>query len=193
MPFLGLVLAEAQILQLGTNGLLFLLIMGLAGAVEFKDFAHQFEERRGLLTGIFCQFFLLPLTGFLVVKSLQLDEVIGTTLLVATSSPGAFCLLSPTPAAKRLQPLRIAGAAIHSTHACVRCTDPSANPGFGLPACGRRDPCMRLTREPPDGTRANECEHISLFDLSSGVRWRGLGEMGWQAEASPTGGARCST
>lgn len=102
MPFLGLVLAEAQILQLGTNGLLFLLIMGLAGAVEFKDFAHQFEERRGLLTGIFCQFFLLPLTGFLVVKSLQLDEVIGTTLLVATSSPGTFASSPPSHAMKRV-------------------------------------------------------------------------------------------
>ena len=74
--------------QLGSNLLLYLLITGLAGVVDFKDFQSQFEERRGLYTGLACQYGLLPLLGFVVVSVLQMDEVVGITLLVATSSPG---------------------------------------------------------------------------------------------------------
>lgn len=38
--------------------------------------------------GVFLQFVILPLCGFLVVKFFQLEQNVGITLLVVTSSPG---------------------------------------------------------------------------------------------------------
>ena len=48
----------------------------------------QVRNLRALSMGVFCQFIILPFLGFLVVKLLELEESMGLTLLVVTSSPG---------------------------------------------------------------------------------------------------------
>lgn len=70
------------------NVLLFLLVFGMSATVEISHMKEQLKNRRAILTGIFCQFVLLPLLGFLVVWIMDLDHAVGITLLVVTSSPG---------------------------------------------------------------------------------------------------------
>ena len=70
------------------NAFLFFLIYGLSATVDFSNFKTQIKNKRAIGTGIFLQFIILPLLGFLVVKVLDLDEIYGVTLLIITSSPG---------------------------------------------------------------------------------------------------------
>lgn len=40
------------------------------------------------MMGVFLQFVVLPICGFLVVKFIELDRATGISILVVTSSPG---------------------------------------------------------------------------------------------------------
>ena len=71
--------------------LLFFLFLGLAAAVDVRDFVAKFTDRaqrKGLIAGVCCQFGVMPLLGFLVTKAFALDPVRGTVLLIIASSPG---------------------------------------------------------------------------------------------------------
>jgi predicted Na+-dependent transporter len=70
------------------NLLLFALVFGMSATVDINCLKEQLHNRNAILTGIFLQFVVLPLLGFLVVNILDLDSAIGITLLVLTSSPG---------------------------------------------------------------------------------------------------------
>lgn len=70
------------------NILLFTLVFGIAASVEIKSLARQFRHKAGLLTGLCCQFILLPFMGFLTVKTFDLKPITGIPLLVVCSSPG---------------------------------------------------------------------------------------------------------
>lgn len=70
------------------NAFLFFLIYGLSATVDFSHFKTQLKNKRAIGTGIFLQFIILPLLGFLVTKALDLDKIYGVTLLIITSSPG---------------------------------------------------------------------------------------------------------
>lgn len=70
------------------NLLLFILVFGMSASVEIDRMRQQFQNVKAVSTGIFCQFFLLPFLGFIVVRFLDLSEPLGLTLLVVTSSPG---------------------------------------------------------------------------------------------------------
>ena len=70
------------------NVLLFCLVFGMSATVDVRCMFQQARNARALLMGIFCQFFVLPFLGFLVVRFLDLEESLGVTLLVVTSSPG---------------------------------------------------------------------------------------------------------
>lgn len=70
------------------NVLLFLLVFGMSATVDIKCMQQQIRNKNAILLGIFCQFMLLPLLGFIAVKSLNLEDSVGITLLVVTSSPG---------------------------------------------------------------------------------------------------------
>jgi predicted Na+-dependent transporter len=70
------------------NVLLFLLVFGMSATVDIDCMRQQIRNKNAILLGIFCQFLLLPFLGFLTVKLLKLDNTIGITLLVVTSSPG---------------------------------------------------------------------------------------------------------
>jgi len=70
------------------NVLLFLLVFGMSATVETSSMQEQLGNRKAILLGLLCQFFLLPFLGFLVVFFIQLDHAVGITLLVVTSSPG---------------------------------------------------------------------------------------------------------
>jgi BASS family bile acid:Na+ symporter len=71
-----------------TNVLLFLLITGLACTVDFQDFRHRFKKPKGLVTGILCQFFIVPLCAYVSIIVFAVDSVVGIPLLAIASSPG---------------------------------------------------------------------------------------------------------
>jgi predicted Na+-dependent transporter len=71
-----------------SNILLGLLVFGLSASVDVASFRDKLKKKNGILIGLACQFFLLPLIGFLTVVCFQLKEVYGITLLVVMSSPG---------------------------------------------------------------------------------------------------------
>ena len=74
--------------ELSGNLLLFALVFGMSATVDIEALKQQMKNKKAILTGCFLQFVLLPLLGFIVVKSFQLNEAMGITLLVVTSSPG---------------------------------------------------------------------------------------------------------
>ena len=57
------------------NFLLFTLVFGIAASVEIKQLARQFRHKAGLVTGLCCQFVLLPFMGFLTVKTFNLKPI----------------------------------------------------------------------------------------------------------------------
>jgi predicted Na+-dependent transporter len=77
-----------DLIELSGNLLLFALVFGMSATVDIKALVAQMKNRKAILTGCFLQFVVLPLLGFTVVKTLQLNETMGITLLVVTSSPG---------------------------------------------------------------------------------------------------------
>lgn len=70
------------------NALLFALVFGMSATVDTQSMQQQVRNKKAILVGLFCQFILLPLLGFLTVRILNLDAALGITLLVVTSSPG---------------------------------------------------------------------------------------------------------
>ena len=79
---------EIPVLEVIGNLLLFFLVFGMSATVEVSNLKQQLRNWKGILTGIILQFIVLPFLGFLTVKALKLDDVMGITLLVLTSSPG---------------------------------------------------------------------------------------------------------
>lgn len=71
-----------------TNILLFLLIFGISGTVDVTSFRSRLQDYKSLVVGVGCQFVILPLVGFAVVRTLQLPPMYGLVLLVVVSSPG---------------------------------------------------------------------------------------------------------
>mmetsp|Transcript_8399 Transcript_8399/g.23279 ORF Transcript_8399/g.23279 Transcript_8399/m.23279 type:complete len:366 (+) Transcript_8399:105-1202(+) len=68
--------------------LLFCLVFGMSATVDIKQLQQQLGNKEAILTGLFLQFIILPLIGFWVVVTFQLDRATGITLLVVTTSPG---------------------------------------------------------------------------------------------------------
>jgi predicted Na+-dependent transporter len=77
-----------NMIELAGNLLLFALVFGMSATVDMNCLKEQLRNRNALLTGMFLQFVILPLLGFLTVKILSLDQAIGITVLIVTSSPG---------------------------------------------------------------------------------------------------------
>ena len=75
--------------SVASNGLLFLLIAGMAGSCDALELRSKFvSQRRGIVAGIVCQYVVLPLLGFLSLRVWPQDPVVTITLLVLTTSPG---------------------------------------------------------------------------------------------------------
>ena len=74
--------------EIFSSALLFSLVFGMSATVDINHMLKQIRNWRALMIGVSLQFMILPFIGFLVVKILKLDAVIGITLLVVTSSPG---------------------------------------------------------------------------------------------------------
>ena len=70
------------------NILLFSLVFGMSATVDISCMRQQITNFRAILTGMFCQFIVLPLLGFIVVRTIHMNHAMGVTLLVVTSSPG---------------------------------------------------------------------------------------------------------
>jgi predicted Na+-dependent transporter len=68
--------------------LLFALVFGMSATVDMQCLVSQLRNHRAILTGVLCQFLLLPTSGLAVVKLLDLPYELGIPLLVVTSSPG---------------------------------------------------------------------------------------------------------
>lgn len=79
---------KAEALGLLSVVFLFLLISGISASVDTDIFKSRFKSMRGIMIGLFCQFFLLPFMGFASAKAFDLDPVYGITLLAVTCSPG---------------------------------------------------------------------------------------------------------
>lgn len=76
------------LIELSGNILLFLLVFGMSATVDINALIAQLQNRQAILVGTFLQFVVLPALGFAVVKVLGMDETMGITMLVVTSSPG---------------------------------------------------------------------------------------------------------
>ena len=74
--------------EIAGNILLFLLVFGMSATVDIHMLVAQLKNAKAICMGIFLQFFILPLCGFLVVKFFELERSVGISLLVVTSSPG---------------------------------------------------------------------------------------------------------
>ena len=68
--------------------LLFVLIFGFSASSSPQSMAYHVSSKTGIVTGVCCQFLVMPVMGFLSVKLFGLEQSIGTTLLVICSSPG---------------------------------------------------------------------------------------------------------
>jgi predicted Na+-dependent transporter len=77
-----------DLLTIASNILLFSLVFGMSATVEIRSVRSQLRNYKALATGIFCQFLVLPMLGFIMVKTLALSHAVGLTLLIVTSSPG---------------------------------------------------------------------------------------------------------
>lgn len=77
-----------DLIELAGNLLLFSLVFGMSATVDIKALVAQMKNKKAILTGCFLQFGILPLLGFTIVKIMKLNETMGITLLVVTSSPG---------------------------------------------------------------------------------------------------------
>lgn len=77
-----------KLLVVVTNALLFVLFLGLAATVDVREFKSKFSEKRGILTGLLCQFAIVPALGYLSTQLFELDATLGVTLLILCSSPG---------------------------------------------------------------------------------------------------------
>ena len=74
-----------------SNGLLFLLIGGMAGSCDADMLREKFTTKmgyKGILAGLVSQFVLLPLLGFLALTALPQSPATAIALLVVTTSPG---------------------------------------------------------------------------------------------------------
>mmetsp|Transcript_15127 Transcript_15127/g.51064 ORF Transcript_15127/g.51064 Transcript_15127/m.51064 type:complete len:403 (+) Transcript_15127:129-1337(+) len=71
-----------------SNVFLFGLVLGMAGTIDPRSFWARVREGKAVALGILCQFALLPLLGFAVVRAFDLDPTAGVTLLITTTSPG---------------------------------------------------------------------------------------------------------
>ena len=80
-------LASALITVTG-NILVFCLVFGLSATVDTKCLKGQVNNAKAIMTGIILQFLLMPLLGFIIVRSMHLDYITGLMLLVVTCSPG---------------------------------------------------------------------------------------------------------
>mmetsp|Transcript_35467 Transcript_35467/g.63927 ORF Transcript_35467/g.63927 Transcript_35467/m.63927 type:complete len:407 (+) Transcript_35467:212-1432(+) len=74
--------------EIAGNTLLFFLVFGMSATVDIHMLVAQLKNTKAISMGVFLQFFILPLCGFLVVKFFELEQSVGITLLVVTSSPG---------------------------------------------------------------------------------------------------------
>lgn len=74
--------------EIAGNFLLFFLVFGMSATVDIHMLVAQLRNIRAIMMGVFLQFAILPLCGFLVVKFFELERSVGISLLVVTSSPG---------------------------------------------------------------------------------------------------------
>lgn len=70
------------------NVLLFSLVFGMSATVDVRSVQSQLRNYKALFTGMFCQFLVLPVLGFVVIRTLNPSHSVGLMLLVVTSSPG---------------------------------------------------------------------------------------------------------
>jgi len=76
------------LIEVTGNVLLFLLVLGMSATVDIRHLKTQIKNVKAILSGLFLQFVVMPLLGFFVVKTFQMDHPTGVMLLVVTSSPG---------------------------------------------------------------------------------------------------------
>jgi predicted Na+-dependent transporter len=74
--------------QVAINIFLFFLVMGMASTVDIRIMKQQLRNFKAISIGLFCQFFLLPFFGYLMVLAFQLPIPVGVTLIIVVSSPG---------------------------------------------------------------------------------------------------------
>jgi predicted Na+-dependent transporter len=60
----------------------------MSATVDIHCMLAQIKNIKAIMMGIFLQFVILPLCGFLVVRFMELDRATGISILVVTSSPG---------------------------------------------------------------------------------------------------------
>lgn len=74
-------------LTIFVQSLLWFLVFGLAGSVDFDAFKARFKSK-GIYIGLCCQFILMPPLGFVTVAIFSLEPLYALILLIIVSSPG---------------------------------------------------------------------------------------------------------
>ena len=89
---------ENTAVYIGGVVLLFILMGSMSASVDLEKFKACFKKPLPLVIGLFCQFVLLPLFGYLSVKCFPTDDTTSISLLIMTIVPGGafsnwFCSL----------------------------------------------------------------------------------------------------
>ncbi len=68
--------------------MIFSLMFAVGCSLNFKDFNKELKQPKSYLVGVFSQFILMPLLGFLIYKSFGLSFEIGLALILVCCAPG---------------------------------------------------------------------------------------------------------
>lgn len=75
-------------IELTSSVLLFCLVFGMSATVDITALQTQLKNRNAILTGLFLQYGIMPLLGFMCGQAFNLGHSTAVTLMVVTSSPG---------------------------------------------------------------------------------------------------------
>jgi predicted Na+-dependent transporter len=68
-----------SLIEVTGSVLLFALVFGMSATVDIRALFAQLKNKKAIITGCFLQFVTLPLLGFIVVKSLSMNETMGVS------------------------------------------------------------------------------------------------------------------
>ena len=69
---------------------LFMIICGLASAVDLKQFVASLKEPKGILVGLLCQYGMLPLTAWALTIGFNYDYYSAVALILTATCPGGI-------------------------------------------------------------------------------------------------------
>lgn len=67
---------------------LYLMMLSIASTIDLYEFKDKFQKPKAIFVGFFCQYFLLPLIGYLMCILFSFDEGMSVSLILCSTCPG---------------------------------------------------------------------------------------------------------